>query len=145
MTRRIRVLVNALPCLGSDGSDLVANIAAWAGQEDRIELHALIRQDQIAACSDLNPNIRVHALDHRCSIAATRLFLGLLTRQMSADVLISPPDLGALLAGCKVFWISSPNRGLAAWVGLARRLVLDITRRTAHDWVDGSLSHLRPR
>jgi hypothetical protein len=28
---------------------------------------------------------------------------------------------------------------------LARRLVLDITRRTAHDWVDGSLSHLRPR
>jgi hypothetical protein len=139
--RRLRVLVNALPCPGRRGSTLVFDIARWAGQDDRIDLHALIREDQIAACEMLSPAVRLHVLDRRCSVAATRLLLRILIRQMSADVLLSPPDFGAILAGCKVSWLWTTGPGLAALAGAALKLS-DITRCPAHEWVDGSLSHL---
>lgn len=139
--RRLRVLVNALPCPGSRGSALVSDIARWAGQDRRIDLHAIIREDQIADCELLAPGVRLHVLDRRCNIAATRLLIGLLTRQMSADILLSPPDFGAVLTGCKVFWLRASGAGFAALAGSALKLP-DITRRPARDWVDGSLSHL---
>lgn len=114
---RIRVLVNALPCPGRDGVALVQTVAALAGADDRFELHALILEDQLAPCLALGlaaglapgANIRLHGLDHRCNAMATRLCVSVLTRQMSADVLVTPPDLGALLVGCPVFFISEPT------------------------------------
>lgn len=141
---RIRVLVNALPCPGSEGVALVQAIAAWASTDDRFELHALVTEDQLAPCLALGAAIRLHGLDHRCNTWATRLFLGILTRQMSADVLLTPPDFGAFMVGCRVFFVAEPSQGF--WGRVLGRDVSALAAlfQTPQQWSGDSLNHHRP-
>lgn len=99
---RKRVLVNALHAKSGGGVTYLQNILRHFAEDDDLEFHIFLHEDQYDLFGPLPEGVKPHLFDFEPNI--TRLLIWeqfavpLLARLMSADVTFSPANYGPLLA-----------------------------------------------
>lgn len=98
---RVRVVINALHAKSGGGVTYLKNILPQLADDDRLELHIFLHKSQLALFHPMDERIIAHVFDFPSGLARLMIWeqaiLPVMTRIMSADVVFSPANFGAIL------------------------------------------------
>lgn len=99
---RIRVVINALHAKSGGGITYLRNILPLMADDERLELHLFLHASQITLFHPIDERVKVHLFNFRQGFTRVLVWeqfaLPLLARVMSADVVFSPANFGAMFA-----------------------------------------------
>lgn len=120
---RIRVLINGIHAKSGGGVTYLRNILPLLAEDDELEIHLFIHQDQFELFGTVDERLRIHLLTFPNGFFANLLWeqfvLPVLANVMSVDVTLSPANYGPLMAPAPVIML----RNSLAVVGRETRLV----------------------
>lgn len=100
-SRKLRVVVNALHAKSGGGVTYLRNILPLLADDDRLELHVFLHRSQLALFDPIDERIVVHAFEFPPGLKRLmfweQLVLPIMVHIMSADVVFSPANFGAIL------------------------------------------------